>query len=112
MAEFILQYWIEVLFAGALALMGIAMRMVTKKVVCRVEELEFIKLGMQALLRDRIIQAYNKYMAEQEIPIYGLDNVEQMYTQYHALGGNGTITKLMDDLRELPTKKREKGGPI
>lgn len=29
-----------------------------------------------------------------------------MYTEYHNLGGNGTVTKLMEDLRELPVKDR------
>jgi hypothetical protein len=28
-----------------------------------------------------------------------------MYTQYHALGGNGTITHLYNELLELPNRK-------
>jgi hypothetical protein len=30
-----------------------------------------------------------------------------MYDAYHALGGNGTVTKLMEELRELPVKTRK-----
>ena len=30
-----------------------------------------------------------------------------MYTEYHNLGGNGTVTKLMEDLRELPVRDKE-----
>ena len=62
--------------------------------------------GVQALLRDRIIQAHNHYAEKGYIPVYGMENVLAMYDAYHALGGNGTVTKLVDDLRELPTEKR------
>lgn len=60
--------------------------------------------GVQALLRDRIIERYNHYMDQKHIPIYGMENVLDMYVAYHKLGGNGTITKLVETLRELPTE--------
>lgn len=63
--------------------------------------------GVQALLRDRIIGRYNHYMDQKHIPIYGMENVLDMYEAYHALGGNGTITKLVEALRELPTEPPE-----
>lgn len=62
--------------------------------------------GVQALLRDRIIQAHNHYAEKGYIPVYGMENVLAMYDAYHELGGNGTVTKLVDDLRELPTEKK------
>jgi hypothetical protein len=30
-----------------------------------------------------------------------------MYKEYHALGGNGTITKLYEELLELPHRKED-----
>lgn len=66
-----------------------------------------IELGLQALLRDRIIQAYNHYTEKAFCPIYGKENVENMYRQYHNLGGNGTVTKLYEALMALPTEKKE-----
>lgn len=63
--------------------------------------------GVLALLRDRIIERYNHYMEQRYIPIYGLENVLAMYAAYHALGGNGTVTKLIDALRELSTELPE-----
>jgi hypothetical protein len=35
-----------------------------------------------------------------------LEAAEKMYTEYHNLGGNGTVTKLMEDLRELPVRDK------
>ena len=63
-----------------------------------------VALGVQALLRDRIIQAYNHYQEKGCCPIYGMENVLAMYKQYHNLGGNGAITELVEKLKELPTE--------
>ena len=63
-------------------------------------------MGSRPLLRDRIIQAYNHYTEKGYCPIYGLENVEEMYRQYHALGGNGTITELVERVKELPTQPK------
>ena len=40
------------------------------------------------------------------IPVYGMNNVLKVYAAYHKLGGNGTMNKLVNDLRELPMEKR------
>lgn len=56
--------------------------------------------------RPCIIQTHNHYMDKKFIPVYGMENVMKMYGAYHALGGNGTMTKLVDDLRELPTEQK------
>ena len=58
--------------------------------------------GVRALLRDRIIQAYNHYVDRGCCPIYGLENVERMYKAYHMLRGNGTVTRLVEELKQMP----------
>ncbi len=61
--------------------------------------------GMRALLRADLIRLYNKYNDDLGYcPIYVKTAVEDEYKQYHALGGNGAITELYEDLMELPTK--------
>ena len=107
MIDFIAKYWIEVLFGAILTGLGTAFSFLSKRVSKRIEEQEAIKLGMQALLRDRIISAYNHYMDKDCCPIYARDNILKLYVQYHNLGGNGTVTGLMDSLMELPTEKKE-----
>ena len=66
-----------------------------------------LKMGMQAMMRDRIVQAYYRYTERGWITLHGLENVEKLYAEYHRLGGNGTVTKLVEDLRELPVKEKE-----
>ena len=64
-----------------------------------------VRLGVQALLRDRIYQAHSHYTEKGVYPIYARENVEEMYKQYHALGGNGTVTNLVKEMDGLPTTK-------
>lgn len=66
-----------------------------------------VELGVQALLRDRMLHSYNKYTELRYTPIYAKENFENMYKQYHELGGNGVMTQLHTDFMELPTEKEE-----
>ena len=61
--------------------------------------------GMKCLLRAEIIRDHSHYMDKGYIPIYAMENVLESYTAYHALGGNGTITKMVEELKKLPTRK-------
>lgn len=54
-----------------------------------------IKRGVQALLRDRLLQGYKHYRAQGWADEDDRLNLENVYQQYHALGQNG----VMDDLR-------------
>ena len=69
-----------------------------------------LKAGLQALLRDRIIQAYNHYVQDKGwIPIYAKESIDACYRSYEALGDNGVIDNLMEQINELqnyPPKNR------
>lgn len=103
MLEWLFQYWVEALFGGLIALLGLGYRQLAKQG----KRWGAVGGGVQALLRDRIIQAYNHYTDKGFCPIYAMENVEAMYKQYHALGGNGTITELVERLKEMPTEPRK-----
>lgn len=67
------------------------------------KENDALKAGLQALLRDRIIQAYNHYVQDKGwIPIYAKESIDACYRSYEALGENGVINDLMKQLNELP----------
>lgn len=101
MMTFIMEYWIEVAFTAIIAILSGVVRYMYVS-------FRAMKLGMQAILRNDIIDVYNKCVAREPKPyirLYEISNVEAMYIQYHALGGNGTVTNLYRDLLELPTEK-------
>jgi len=62
--------------------------------------------GLMLLLRVQLIEYHDKYMKLGEIPSYVYDNFCEMYESYHALGGNGMITKMFEEVKELHIKTK------
>lgn len=65
------------------------------------KEQETQSKGICALLRDRIQTSYYYYQSKGSITLHGLENINEMYAEYKKLGGNGTVTKLVEDMRRL-----------
>jgi len=63
------------------------------------------KEGSKALLKDRIIQAHGYYMERESWPLHAMESVLDLYKQYKALGGNGAIERVIEELRRLPIKE-------
>lgn len=63
--------------------------------------------GVKVTLSDRIYQAHKFHMKNGFCSFNDLKHSEELYKQYHDLGGNGTITKLMEDIRALPTHEKD-----
>ena len=103
MIEFIARYWLEALFGLIMAGFGYCIKRI-------LTEFKALRKGTQAILRNGIIEQYNKWKGLGYIPIYALENVEALYKEYHALGGNGTITQLYEELQELSKRKEEISG--
>lgn len=104
LAEIAIKYWVEFAFGIVVALLGGLYKKLSKQFKQEQEKRKSVEAGLQALLRDRIVQAYNEYVIDKKpCPIYGKENVNAMYDAYHSLGGNGTITTLVDQINSLPT---------
>lgn len=65
--------------------------------------------GTMLLLRVQLIEYHDKYVELGEIPSYAYDNFNEMYEAYHALGGNGMVTKMRDEIQELHLKRKVGG---
>lgn len=61
--------------------------------------------GTMLLLRVQLIEYHDKYMEQGHIPSYAYENFCEMYEAYHALGGNGMITKMYREMQELHIRK-------
>ena len=60
-------------------------------------------LGVQALLRDRLLQAFNYHLARGWIGAGDRANIDNMYVQYEALGENNVISDIYNQVRALPS---------
>lgn len=109
MIDVITKFWAEWALGVIAAALAIGYRRLTRRIGTTISENEALKQGLRALLRDRIIQGYNHYEGKGHWPIYARDSMLDMYKQYAALGGNGTVSDLMADLAELPTENKDRG---
>lgn len=88
-----------------MGLVAIALTAKLKKVENYINQIDSAKHGVKALLRDRILNQFNKYEPQGFIPIYARENIEEMYKEYKNLGGNGAIDHLVQKLHGLPTRE-------
>lgn len=98
-----LSNWISLLFgSGVLVSVG---RYFMKRFKANEEKTEAVCLGVQALLRDRLLQSYNHYADKGYAPIYAKENFENMWKQYHNLGVNGVMDDIHDKFMVLPDRE-------
>lgn len=64
--------------------------------------------GTMLLLRVQLIEYHDKYMKRGSIPSYAYENFIEMYDAYHALGGNGMVTHMKEEIEELSFNKAAK----
>lgn len=105
--QYIAENWVEWLFVAISAFLGYCYRQLSKRQKEESTKNQALHDGMQALLRDRIIQSYNHYQDKGCCPIYGKENVKRMYDAYHTLGGNDVATELKNKLLAMPEEIEE-----
>ena len=105
MKNFVAEYWLEVAFGAVVAGFAWGYRRLAKKLSSQRQREDAVAQGVQALLRNEIIRTYETCMAQGFCSIATKDNVQRMYTAYHALGKNGTITEIVDKLQKMPTER-------
>ena len=60
--------------------------------------------GTMLLLRVQLIEYHEEWMPRGYVTKHGIENFLEMYNAYHALGGNGMVTHLLEEVNELPIK--------
>lgn len=110
MLEFITHYWLQVFFGVIVSILSYTIKSITKKVTLYTSQQDSLKMGVQAMLRDRIIATYNESEKLGYCPIYARENLQELTTQYFNLGGNGVVHDLVDKISKLPTEPPQKGS--
>jgi hypothetical protein len=104
---FIATHWVQWLFAGLLAVLGWGYRTVSARLKAEQAKNEAIAEGVQALLRESIVNSYNKYSERGACPIYGKESVKKAYAAYHQLGGNDVATELYQKILKMEEEKND-----
>ena len=66
------------------------------------KDMEIEKKGIQAILRNELLQLSYKYLDAGELNYSDKLNYENMYNAYHNLGKNGVMTELYNKVMTLP----------
>lgn len=67
-----------------------------------------IMAGVQAILRDRLLQGYRHYISKGWADYEDRSNLDNIWKQYHTLGANGVMDDMRKQFRALPVRE---GGP-
>ncbi|MDE7436796.1 MAG: hypothetical protein K2N01_13385 [Lachnospiraceae bacterium] len=100
--QFVQQYWMELLFGAISSALGFLYRDIHKRLKAEQRKNDAIAAGVQSLLRESIVQNYNKYQDREYCPIYAKESIKRVYEAYHNLGGNDVATKLYNTLLAMP----------
>ena len=111
MEEFIIKYWLEVLFGLICAIFSFLF----KKIMKRQEEekkkreeeekkRKALENGVQALLRNELIKNFREYKIKDEITLLDKENMDHMFIEYFNLGGNGMMQEVHEEFTKIPIK--------
>lgn len=103
--EYISSHWVQWLFAAAVAVLGWGNRKLTARIKAEQERNEAIAEGVQSLLRESIVNSYNRYTDKGFMPIYAKESLKSVYRSYHNLGGNDVATELYNKMLRMQEEK-------
>ena len=104
MWEFICKYWLEVAFGLITTGIGIVLRRISKKLEAERQRNEAIENGVKDILRIQILDTYDRCKSDGVISVARKDAIDSAYRSYHALGGNGTITQVHNEIMQMEIK--------
>lgn len=105
--EWIVKYWIEWVFGLVTGGVAVYCRHIAKQVRKEREEQKALRDGMRSLLRRQIIADCEQAAREGYCETKMKDTINDMYTAYHALGGNGVVSRLKEQTMNLPVIKED-----
>jgi hypothetical protein len=104
--EFMMKYWLEALFGAVLTGLSLLVKRLLKDAKAARHSASAVQTGIRCMLRDRIIHTYEEYVRLGYCPLSVRENTQEMHEAYKALGGNGAVNHVVDELNELPTAKK------
>ncbi len=100
--DFVVKYWVEFLFGIIAAGLIAGYKKLSAKVQSDKDTEKAIADGMKYLLMFKLREEGERYLTDNRCSTEHKHEFEKVYNAYHALGGNGTITALKDQVLRLP----------
>ena len=103
MPDFILTLLVACL--GSSGLTAIAQAILQRK-WANSDKQDALVAGLKVLTVDRVRYLGRCYILDGKISLEDRENLEEMYTAYKSLGGNGHLETIMAEVRHLPIEGR------
>lgn len=109
MPEWVSKYWLEWVFGLLIAGLTVIVKRISTRLKREQTENKALREGMRSLLRAKIIDNCERGLLDGWCGARLRDTIADLYESYHALGGNGTVTSLVEQAMRLPAIDPEKG---
>lgn len=94
MVELASKYLVEIILTG-----------VSGAVILVFTQYKGLKYGMRALLKNEIMRICSESSRDGFCPAHIKDVAQEMYENYHKLGGNGMVETAIQIIYQMPTEK-------
>lgn len=103
--SYIQGHWVQWLFAGISAALALAYRSIAKRLEEEQKKNKAIADGVQSLLRESIVENYNRYSDKGFCPIYAKESIKRVYQAYSNLGGNDVAHELYQKILRMSEER-------
>lgn len=87
---------------GSYAILSFAVGFLWNKERGRAKKAKDTECGIRALLKIELRRIHERGEAEHKLSYADEASAEEIYATYHALGGNGLGTTMIQDIRKMP----------
>lgn len=116
MTDFILQWWLAAIFGVVFGFIVSAIKTKAKvsraMINCNTERMDKMEREITEIKniqfkaqRREIINTYRFYKVKKKIPVYEMEEVEDIYREYSKVDDNGIIKKFMEQMRTWTTSE-------
>lgn len=103
--SYIQAHWVQALFAAISAVLAFAYRNIAKRLEEEQKKNKAIADGVQSLLRESIVENYNRYSDKGFCPIYAKESIKRVYQAYSNLGGNDVAHELYQKILRMSEER-------
>ena len=104
MINFLIQYWLEILFGIIISVIGVLYSQKNKLLIATKAENSSMRTAIVLLLRKTLIDFYWKHKASGYCPIEDRETILALLKEYKCLGGNSNVSDLIEEIFTLPKK--------
>lgn len=89
-----------------LSLITIFITYLYKKIISFNKMINYTKDGVKILLKSRIIEKYYFHKNNGNITLFDKQIINELYSEYHNLGGNGVIEDIVNEINNLEINEK------